>query len=332
MSEPATRGTAAPAPAPGAEAAPARPRLATAMLTLTCLFWGTTFLLMKLGAERIRAVGGVTDALQASALFLLIRFVLAAVATPIFIPQAWRRLDRAAWGHGFLLSLPFSGGFILQVFGLAQADVTPSQSAFLTSLFVVATPILDGVIRRRRPAAGVLVGVALATLGAAFIQGPPRGGLSLGAWATIACAVVFAGHILLTDHSTRRADPMALTLTTLVISAGWMLVALLAVPGGAATLRPALIGRLLVDPVFAIAMGVCGLLATVAALALLNRWQKEMSPSRAAIVYTSEPVFATLVSIAAGRERLAFWLFFGAAMILAANLAAELIRRRARAS
>jgi len=121
---------------------------------------------------------------------------------------------------------------------------------------------------------------------------------------------------------------MALTFTTLCISAGWMLVALLATPGGAATLRPALLGRLLLDPVFAGAIAVCGLLATVAALALLNRWQKELSPSRAAIVYTSEPVFATLISIAAGRERLTGWLFFGAAMILAANLAAELIGRR----
>jgi drug/metabolite transporter (DMT)-like permease len=109
-----------------------------------------------------------------------------------------------------------------------------------------------------------------------------------------------------------------------------MLLTLLAVPGGAATLRPALVGRLLLDPVFAGAIGVCGLLATVAALALLNRWQKELTPSRAAIVYTSEPVFATLVSIAAGRERLGFWLFFGAAMILAANLAAELLGRRAK--
>ncbi|MBI5480399.1 MAG: DMT family transporter [Deltaproteobacteria bacterium] len=317
------------APGPGHDAAArGNARLATVMLTVTCLCWGSTFLLMKLGAERIRAIGGLRDGLVASALFLLVRFALAAVLTPLCIPRAWRRLDGAAWRHGFLLSLPFSAGFILQVFGLAQDDVTPSQSAFLTSLFVVATPILDGVIRRRRPTLGVLAGVALATLGAAFIQGPPRGGLSLGAWATIACAVVFAGHILLTDHSTRRADPMALTFTTLVLSTLWMLLALLALPGGAAVLRPALVGRLLLDPVFAGAMAVCTLLATVVALALLNRWQKELSPSRAAIVYTSEPVFATLVSIAAGRERLAFWLFFGAAMILAANLAVEFIGRR----
>jgi drug/metabolite transporter (DMT)-like permease len=321
------------APGPGHDEATRRNvRRATAMLTLTCLFWGTTFLLMKLGAERIRVIGGLRDALQASALFLLIRFALAAALTPLAIPQSWRRLDGAAWRHGFLLSLPFSAGFILQVFGLAQEDVTPSQSAFLTSLFVVATPILDGVIRRRRPTLGVGVGVVLATVGAAFIQGPLRGGLSLGAWATIACAVVFAGHILLTDHSTRRADPMALTFTTLVLSSLWMLVALLAVPGGSAVLRPAVVGRLLLDPTFAAAIAVCSLLATIAALALLNRWQKELSPSRAAIVYTSEPVFATLVSVAAGRERLTFWLFFGAAMILAANLAAELLGRRVQAA
>jgi drug/metabolite transporter (DMT)-like permease len=285
---------------------------------------------MPLGTERIRAVLGSDDRLGASALFLLVRFALAALLMPLCVPASLRRLSRAAWAHGFLLSLPFSLGFVLQVFGLARAEVSPGQSAFLTSLFVVATPILDAFVRRRPPTAGVILGVVLATVGAAFMSGPPRGGLSVGAWLTIGCAVVFAVHILVTDYSTRRADPMAITLTMLVLSAAWMTGTLVAAPGAVTLLGWDAVTRLFADPQFLLAIGVCSLLATVVALSVLNRWQKELSPSRAAIVYTSEPVFASIVSLAAGRDRLTGWLLFGAAMILCANLAAEFVGRRTR--
>ncbi|HEY3353708.1 MAG TPA: DMT family transporter [Polyangia bacterium] len=303
-------------------------RLAIILLSAVCLFWGMTFLLMQIGTERIRAILGTQDRLGPSALFLFVRFGLAALLMPLCLPSSVRRLDRVAWAQGLLLSLPFSLGFILQVFGLSQADVSPSQSAFLTSLFVVATPILDALVRRRRPPLGVLVGIPLAVVGAAFMQGPPRGGLSLGAWMTIACAVVFAVHILVTDYSTRRADPMAITLTTLLFSVVWMGLALAAAPGAGA-LRLARLPALLLDPRFALAEVLCALLATVVALSVLNRWQKELDPSRAAIAYTSEPVFAAIISLAAGRDHLSGWLFFGAGMILLANLSAELIGKRA---
>ena len=58
------------------------------------------------------------------------------------------------------------------------------------------------------------------------------------------------------------------------------------------------------------------------------RLVKELSPSRAAVVYTSEPVFAALISIGAGEEGLTPWLAFGAGMILLANLSAEFIGRK----
>src|SRR5919108_731825 len=60
-----------------------------------------------------------------------------------------------------------------------------------------------------------------AVIGAAYMKGPPEGGLSIGAWATIGCAVVFGAHILLTDYVTKRADPMAITLTMLLWSVVW---------------------------------------------------------------------------------------------------------------
>jgi drug/metabolite transporter (DMT)-like permease len=176
---------------------------------------------------------------------------------------------------------------------------------------------------------GVLVGVALATTGAAFIQGPPQGGLSLGAWLTIAAAVVFGAHILVTDVATKRAAPMGVTMTMFLFSTLWMALALLVAPGGPALLAPGALAVAVQDTNFLLMVALCAVFATVIAISVLNRWQKELLPSRAAIIYTAEPVFATVISLLfSDRETLTVWLFFGAGMILAANLAAEFIRPR----
>jgi drug/metabolite transporter (DMT)-like permease len=317
-----------------------RRRLATAMLTLVCVFWGSTFLLMKLGTQAVFAAFGSDWQVAGGAFFLLVRFALAAALMPLFIPASVKRCDRNSWIYGFWISTVFAGGFLLQIYGLTQPDVPAGQSAFLTSLYVVSTPILSSLLLRKWPTRGVMLGVLLATLGAAFIKGPPEGGLSAGAWATIACAVVFGGHIVMTDAYTRKTDALALTFTMLVWSTLWMALALALSPDGLARLDASRLSAVFVSPLFWITELLCAVLATVGALTLLNVWQKELSPSRAAVVYTSEPVCAALISLGAtallgdwipaeAREDFSWWLVFGAAMILLANLSAEFIGRKA---
>ena len=305
------------APSPPRSAA----RTATLLLTAACTIWGATFLLMEMGTESLHRDLGPGHTFAVGALFILLRFAIAAVLLPLAIPRALSRLDRAAWWHGLGLAIPFSAGFLLQIYGLDQPDVSPGESAFLTSLYVVVTPLLAGAWKRRWPPLGVAVGVPLATLGAAFISGPPQAGFSSGAWATIACAVAFAVQIVVTDHSSRRTDPMALTLTMLLWSVLICAVALLLAPGGRGLLHADL-ARALLRPRLLASLGFCAVLATVVVVPLLNRWQKELVPGRAAIVYSAEPVFAALISVAAGRDRVSGWLCFGAGMIVLANLAA----------
>ena len=303
-------------------------RIATAALMSVCLFWGATFLWMEQGTDALQRIYGDENRAAVGAFFLLWRFVIAAFLMPLLVPRSVKRLDKPALKWGFWLSLPFALGFLLQIFGLTQADVQPGQSAFLTSLYVVATPILAAIVWRRLPPRGVALGVVLAVIGAAYMKGPPHGGLSLGAWSTIACAVVFGAHILLTDYATKRADPMAITLVMFLFSILWNGLALLAAPGGPAMFEPGLLTQSFTDLTFAGTEIACALFATVIAVSVLNRWQKELAPSRAAIVYTAEPVLGALISVIAGRDVIDGWLLFGATMILLANLSAEFLRKR----
>jgi drug/metabolite transporter (DMT)-like permease len=84
------------------------------------------------------------------------------------------------------------------------------------------------------------------------------------------------------------------------------------------------LARLATNPSFARPMLFASFFATVIALSLMNTFQRELDPVRAAIVYALEPVWAACVSIALGREQATGWLWLGGGALLAGNLIAEL--------
>lgn len=301
-----------------------RARTATLYLLVVTMLWGGSFLWMQLGTGSLAEVLGGDSHLASGALFLLVRYVLSALVMALVFPGMLRKVDREAWRAGFWVSIPFTLGMVLQIFGLTFPDLPPSQSAFITSLYVVVIPVLTGLWTRAWPTRGVLAGIPLATFGAAFIAGPPSTGLSVGAWATLASAFVFSFQILALDRVNRRVDPIALTFAQVVLTSPWLLVTLL-VTAGPRALAPATLAAAFARPPFVWSLAACIVLATVIALAMMNRWQKELSPSRAAIVYTAEPVFAAVISIAVGHESVTAWLLVGSVSILLANLSAAFI-------
>ena len=71
-------------------------------------------------------------------------------------------------------------------------------------------------------------------------------------------------------------------------------------------------------------------LATSVAIALMNRWQKELPPVRAAILYALEPVWAALFAVALGRADATKWLWIGGVCLIVGNLVATPARGRER--
>ena len=91
--------------------------------------------------------------------------------------------------------------------------------------------------------------------------------------------------------------------------------------------------ELLTHRAFLIPLLGSSLLATVVAISLMNLFQRELDPVRAAILYAIEPVWAALISIGAGSDSFNRWLWIGGGALLAGNVIAELgpllARRRA---
>src|SRR5688500_16861147 len=112
-------------------------RRATLILFGTTILWGSSFFTMEWGVKGIAARLGPAAAPSA---FLFLRFFLALLVFAALFPRTVIRLVRGTLAGGALLSIPFYAGFILQISGLAET--TSTVSAFITSLMVVATPLL----------------------------------------------------------------------------------------------------------------------------------------------------------------------------------------------
>ena len=164
----------------------------------------------------------------------------------------------------------------------------------------------------------------MVTIGAAFISGPPQLSFDLPEWLTVLCAVLFAGHIVATDRVTRRSPPLSVAWTSFV----WVTLGSAMLLAYGLSSRPDIgsgeVVALLTTTSFIRPAVFAGVLGSLVALSLLTNFQKYLSPVRAAILYSLEPVWAALIAFALGQVALVTLLLFGGGPLLVGNLLIEL--------
>lgn len=308
-----------------------RTRRAVLALIAVTIIWGWTFIWMKQAVQAGEATLGAGAGSTTIGVFMLLRFAFASLVLLLFVPAARRGLDRTAVTGGAAVGGALLVGFFLQMFGLE--GVTPAVSAFLTSLYVVFTALVTAALERKAVGLALLLGTLLATFGAGFIGGPPQLTFGRGEWLTVASAFAFALQILATDRFTRRAGAMPVTLVAfLVITIGSAIFCAWSATRGDGPSADAL-RALLAHRGFWIPLLCTSLLGSVIAISLMNLFQRELDPVRAAILYALEPVWAAAFSIMLGLSIADRWLWIGGGALLSGNLIAELgpllARRRA---
>lgn len=271
--------------------------------------WGGTFVVVKNALE---------DASPFA--FLAVRFTIGAAALGWIFRRRIFPVRPGQIRDGALLALFLGGGFAFQTIGLLHT--TPSRSAFITGLYVVGVPLIAAAMRMRGLTAASLTGAAMAMAGLYLMTGngagEETGGLGPGETLTICCAALFAAHIVGVDVLTRRREPLALAFWQVAITG------IAAVPLAFLAESP----RLDLTPALAGALAVTGLGATALAVGVQNAVQARTTPTRTAIIFASEPVFAAAASWLVEGEVLAGPALAGAALILAGMLVAELPARR----
>ncbi|MDA8622978.1 DMT family transporter [Candidatus Poseidoniales archaeon] len=288
-------------------------------LLVVTIVWGATFIWMKQAMNAVQTE--IDEYGQTGVVSVLVggRFLIAAIALFIGSSKARAALrERELWAGGTVLGLILLVGFTTQMVGIDT--ISPSTSAFLTSLYVVFTAMISTKMTGQRVTRMMIVGVLLATFGAGFIEGPPHLSWGKGEILTVICAFFFALHIIFTQSITQRMDPLGVTITSFVIvSIGSFLISVLM--GGMDTFK---LWELPLQQDVIVPLLCLGLLGSLFALLLLNLLQRYLHPVQAAIIYGLEPVWATMFALGLGLSDWSGWIAIGGSALLLGNVLVEL--------
>ena len=262
------------------------------MLLVTAV-WGWTFVLVK-------------DALQhyPTLPFLELRFILALLVMVVIV----RRLPtRRQLRVGLIAGAVLAAGYWTQTLGLTMTS--PANSGLITGLFVVFTPLIDRLFGARLNW-WTWIAVAAALTGTVMLVGGPAN-FGLGDLLTVACAILYALHIVLLSKWSPglRSAPLAMV----QMGAG----ALIFTGTGSWSLE-------LPGPTVWFAIVVTGVFASALAFYIQTWAQQHLSASRTALILTTEPAWALLAAVVLAGQRFGALQAAGAALVLAAIVGHEL--------
>jgi drug/metabolite transporter (DMT)-like permease len=269
---------------------------------LITIGWGATFVTVK------DAV-----AIAPPLLFMAIRFSISAALLALVGPRSLFALSRRQLLIGCVTGVFLFSGYAFQTAGVQYT--TASNAGFITGLFVVCVPLFGAIALRRLPSVATLFGVALATAGL-FLLSRPSGGLpNKGDLMILGTAASFGVQILVVGRFASEIPPLAFASVQLGVTG---------ILSGA--------GSLLFEPHVGlgsgtvwIAVAITVLVATTIPFWVQAAGQRHVPPTRAAIIFTGEPVFAALFGTLVQHDPVTVAGIAGAVLILSGMLVAELL-------
>jgi drug/metabolite transporter (DMT)-like permease len=262
------------------------------LLAVTAV-WGWTFVLVKDAVTQYPTLP-----------FLQIRFALALLVMVVLV----RRLPTPRELRlGVIVGTVLAAGYLAQTVGLNYSS--PGNAGLITGLFVVFTPLLNRIFGA--PIRWwTWLATALSLGGLVMLTGGPAG-MGFGDLLVLACAVLFALHIVLLGRWSPGLPAAPLAMVQMGTSA------VIFTAGGTWQLHspsPQVWFAIVVTGVFASALGF-----------YIQTWsQAFISPNRTALILATEPAWALAAAVVLVGQRLGLLQATGAALVLAAIVGHEL--------
>jgi drug/metabolite transporter (DMT)-like permease len=303
-------------------------RKAVRILVFCTVLWGLSFPTMRSLELMQQNLFPHASSWFFTSLDVMYRFGFAGIILGMIYLRQLRGTTRREMEQGIVLAVFGGGGILFQMDGLAYTDA--SVSAFLTQGYCLFIPLWVAVVNRRWPSLKIFLSTLLVVIGVAVLARLNFHSLKLGRGEleTLIASLLFTGQILCLEQPRYAANRPEIFSTVMFLMMA-LLCALLVcttAPGAAACLRA-----------YA-SLPACGFQAilvvfcTLISYTMMNRWQKFVTATEAGLIYSIEPVIASLLAlflpaifsrwaaINYANEELTARLFIGGALITAANV------------
>lgn len=286
------------------------------IMLIVTLLWGATFVIVK---ESINDISTM--------LFIAIRFSIAIIILFPILFKVRKEFTKEAFTAGLIIGFLLFGGFAAQTVGLKYTTAT--KSGFLTGSAVVMVPFLQIIIAKRKPTLGAIIGVIFVFTGILLLSSDTntifsifvefKENFTIGDFLTLICALFFALYIIYIDKFTKLHHFWVLVIMQMGVTALLAFVFLFVGSySGIENVRIEFTNYLLFGLFYT------SIFATLVTTVLQTKYQKLISPTKAGIIFSLEPVFAAVFAFFLLNEKITNLGYVGAALIFAGLIISEL--------
>lgn len=280
-------------------------------LMLATIIWGFAFIAQSVGMDKIGPFTFQTVRCALAVLFLLLCTFLFELPKGGLSSAIAKWKNPQLWKVGVICGCALFVAASLQQVGLVYTDA--GKAGFITAMYIVLVPIL-GLFLHRRPPKAAVFSVFLAVLGLYLLCCMGASGINKGDVFLTGCAVAFAVQITCIDRMAGAFDGLRLNCIQSLV------VALLSIPFMLLTERVNLSDILACwfPLVFA------GVLSMGVAYTLQIVGQKQLEPTTAALIMSTESVFAALGGWLILHETMTPWELTGCLLVFAAVILSQM--------
>ena len=270
-------------------------------MVIVTIFWGLSYTFMVLGLE-------VLEAYNVVALRCVIAF---AVAGLLFYKKLLNtNLETITYAaiQGILLFTVFA----LSLFGLEKTSA--SNAGFILSLTVVLVPIFSSFIERSLPSRAVSFAIVCTLIGIVILTVKDSLTLNLGDIYIAIAAICYSIYLILNSKFTKKVESISYGVYQLGFAG--IIAAVLCLLFEVPSLPNTSLGWMAILGLGVICTAFCFIAQAVV--------QQYTSPTHTGLIFSLEPIFASIFAVMFLGEIITAQLLIGGALILAGNLVAQM--------
>ena len=291
-------------------------KTADATLLFVVFIWGVTFVMVQNAISFLEPFSFNAVRFLIAFLFLLIPYFLA-------LHKNGDLFNKETMLAGLHIGIWLFLGYAFQTKGLELT--TPAKTGFITGLSVVMVPVFSLVLLKLKLSRNTVLGVFAATFGLYLMAFVDRSAVNAGDLLVFLCAISFAMQIITTARYAKTLPALPLTLMQIgTVSLLSFLFALLFDENYSVVFK----AEVMLKTEVWTALLVTSVLATAFAFFAQTHFQAYTTPTRVALIFSMEQVFAALTSYIWIDEKLTVASLTGCGFIFTGMILAELPQRK----